>query len=933
MAWKKRIKFFIFLLIIGSGTLFYADLKNYFKEFIHSQLVSQIGTPVHFQGLSLSTPTLISINELSLPEKEINLKNVQVSYSLFDLFLGEFVLREIQFDHMQLGDLMESSGKVHVNWKDRTAKLVAKTAAPQAGMQADIEVEALLRNNNLLFFYNIKEPQKNLELEGFVEGPLLAWNQALKNETQTRSLHGQLYLKGKEGNQYIRSNFVLLPEKKIEFSHLLGHSPPYTVTGFLSLNPLLEFFPSKLELRHSDENLKMLVNISGQLFKPLIKIDAENGAAKGKADLVLDMIAKLGSLELDGSLEDDLKVTGKGDFFWDDNQINYRLNLKGEHQKFNVEKVQLEGMASREKVQLSTKKCRGTCMERKFSLIEPFTFLYHQNKASVTPVVFTIDSGSLIATGHISDQDISAELDIKNLPLFYESLEGALNLKIAINGPLKDPRGTISILLNKTAGTLENLRIPDISLSFMGSVQNGLLAGEGNVHGIDKNEIQFKTNLPIFRNTLDIDLYAKGDIAPIIHIFPLEKFNLSGETEIRLKIGNSYEAPLLNGTLTFNQGIYESMITGGTFQKLHGKAIITDNRLQFTELAGVDEKQGKLFMKGFVDLIPERKFPFHFKVLLEKINLLRLDFYRSNFNADLSFIGNSDKALLSGVVYANSPVLTLSDEFEEGPDTVEVTYINTLAGNKQPLYERLKEKNPWPIDLNVNLKIDNQMKIKGTNLSSIWDGAMRFTGTMKDPIVHGALTLRDGKFNFRNKEFVLSHGSINFAGDPKTQTNLYLIATLDLSDVLIEAILRGPLKNPIIAFRSNPSMSQQEILSWILFNRGLADKNVFPNKQKTHTLRELKAASSGSQDIMSKLQSTAGLDRLEIQRHGNDENAMSLQMGKYISKGVLVSLNKSINAEANKVVIEANLFRNIKVQAEVSDDQDDQLLLKWKRDY
>lgn len=53
-------------------------------------------------------------------------------------------------------------------------------------------------------------------------------------------------------------------------------------------------------------------------------------------------------------------------------------------------------------------------------------------------------------------------------------------------------------------------------------------------------------------------------------------------------------------------------------------------------------------------------------------------------------------------------------------------------------------------------------------------------------------------------------------------------------------------------------------------------------------------------------------------------------MGKYISKNVFVSVNKS---DVNRIAVEAALLPNIKLQAQVGDDSEGQILLKWKHDY
>jgi len=87
-------------------------------------------------------------------------------------------------------------------------------------------------------------------------------------------------------------------------------------------------------------------------------------------------------------------------------------------------------------------------------------------------------------------------------------------------------------------------------------------------------------------------------------------------------------------------------------------------------------------------------------------------------------------------------------------------------------------------------------------------------------------------------------------------------------------------------------------------------------------------------DMLTKIRTRLGIDRLDISKKSDMESDnVSVKVGKTISKGVVVTLNKGIMNEANRVGVEANLTRHIKLQAEVGDDSSTQLLLKWKKSY
>src|SRR5690606_30756378 len=141
-------------------------------------------------------------------------------------------------------------------------------------------------------------------------------------------------------------------------------------------------------------------------------------------------------------------------------------------------------------------------------------------------------------------------------------------------------------------------------------------------------------------------------------------------------------------------------------------------------------------------------------------------------------------------------------------------------------------------------------------------------------------------------------------------------------------IAKGPIKKPELSFRSNPPLPQREILSWILFNRGASEISPFQGSQLSESITNLSTNQEGP-DILSKIRSTLKIDRFEICRNPkNDNNEVNVHVGKYISDNVLISVIKS---DVNRLAIEATITERIKLQAQVGDDSQGQLLLKWKR--
>ena len=84
-------------------------------------------------------------------------------------------------------------------------------------------------------------------------------------------------------------------------------------------------------------------------------------------------------------------------------------------------------------------------------------------------------------------------------------------------------------------------------------------------------------------------------------------------------------------------------------------------------------------------------------------------------------------------------------------------------------------------------------------------------------------------------------------------------------------------------------------------------------------------------DILEIIRKSLGIDRLTLITSENDPGKISLQIGKYLMRGVLLTLSQG--AETRNVTVEVDLKQGITFQAEVNEDQQGKFSLKWHHHY
>ncbi|HXF28245.1 MAG TPA: translocation/assembly module TamB domain-containing protein, partial [Chlamydiales bacterium] len=160
-----------------------------------------------------------------------------------------------------------------------------------------------------------------------------------------------------------------------------------------------------------------------------------------------------------------------------------------------------------------------------------------------------------------------------------------------------------------------------------------------------------------------------------------------------------------------------------------------------------------------------------------------------------------------------------------------------------------------------------------------------------------------------------------------------LSAVHDFNTLKALLTLRGSLEKPRLTLGSTPDMPQTEILSWILFQKPFSEISPMEGITLADTILTLKGSATPF-SVFNSFKRHLGIDQIDISKTDTAADpAYAFHVGKYLSKNLFVRLSKDVANAANRVAIQANLNKNLSVQAEVGDDQQGQMSLVWKHDY
>lgn len=426
---------------------------------------------------------------------------------------------------------------------------------------------------------------------------------------------------------------------------------------------------------------------------------------------------------------------------------------------------------------------------------------------------------------------------------------------------------------------------------------------------------------------LDIQLTTQGDIDALLKNYHSHALFFSGVYQLETSIKGRFLTPLMENRLAIKDGSFENLSTGAFLEGIEGMLFINENDVSLETIHGKDRQKGQFSGKGAMELTND--YPYSLEFDLHNINLIKLDHVKGELSGKINIQGNSHQSNIEGHLMIDAMDIAL-DETKPTPKTLDIIYTNVTEPFKQ------KTKQPslkFPITLNLLINSNDTISITDKNFSSQWKSSLLIKGTQQEPLVYGFLEMTQGTYQISGKTIHIKEGKILFDGNPLKNSSLFIVGSIDTNTIIAEVVVSGPLANPSLSLRSTPPLPQQDILSHLIFGCGLADISPQQSKHLKTSIKELQSFSTGT-NVVDHIRQKFGIDRIEINRGSNqDLDDVSLQIGKYLMKGLYIAFNKGITSDSNRITLEASLKPYLKLQAEFSDTKEGQLNLKWRYDY
>ncbi|MBC3234387.1 translocation/assembly module TamB domain-containing protein [Pseudomonas lurida] len=497
--------------------------------------------------------------------------------------------------------------------------------------------------------------------------------------------------------------------------------------------------------------------------------------------------------------------------------------------------------------------------------------------------------------------------------------QSKLNADLQLDLPDSGPKGVVSV--DASGGTLRvkekdqwldfpydtlklettlNPKRIDTQLNFRGGKLGELLV-QAQINPLPKNK-------PITGNfsLAGLDLAVARPFVPMVE-------TLTGKLNGNGRISGGLLAPQVNGNVNLVGGEVSGPELPISLEGLNVQALIAGESVQLNG-AWRSGKAGHGSLKGQIDwgqaLVVDLSLQgSQLPVTVEPYAVLEVA-------PDLKISLKNDKLAVAGKVHIPRGDITVR---ELPPSTVKVSDDTVIVGSQTE-----EGKPPMAMAMDIDVVVgEDKLNFSGFGLTAKVQGQVHIGDNLD---TRGELWLNDGRYRAYGQRLDVRRARLLFAG-PLDQPYLDIEAIRKTDDVVAGIRLSGSAEQPTTQIFSEPAMSQEQALSYLVLGRPLSSTGEDNNMLAQAALG---LGLMGSAGVTSDLANKLGIQDFDLDTQGSGNNTAVVASGKITEK---LSLRYGVGVFEPASTIALRYLLSKKVYLEVASGVASSLDIFYKRDF
>lgn len=497
--------------------------------------------------------------------------------------------------------------------------------------------------------------------------------------------------------------------------------------------------------------------------------------------------------------------------------------------------------------------------------------------------------------------------------------QGRLNADLQLDLPASGPKGVVSV--DASGGTLrvkdkaQWLDFPYDTLKLETTLNPRRIDTQLNFHGGKLGELLLQAQInPLPKNKpitgqfslMGLDLAVARPFVPMVE-------KLSGKLNGNGRISGGLLAPQVNGSVNLVGGEVSGPELPISLEGLNVQALIAGESVQLNG-GWRSGKAGQGSLKGQIDWGQALAVDLHLQGAQLPVTVE--PYAELEVAPDLTISLKNDRLAIAGKVQIPRGDITVR---ELPPSTVKVSDDTVIIGSQTE-----EGKPPMAMAMDIDVVVgEEHLNFSGFGLTAKVQGQVHIGDNLD---TRGELWLNDGRYRAYGQKLDVRRARLLFAG-PLDQPYLDIEAIRKTDDVTAGIRLSGSAEQPTTQIFSEPAMSQEQALSYLVLGRPLSTTGEDNNMLAQAALGLGLMGSAGvTSDIANKL----GIRDFDLDTQGSGNNTAVVASGK-ITEKLSLRYGVGVFEPANTIALRYLLSK--KVYLEVASGVASSLDIFYKRDF
>ena len=397
--------------------------------------------------------------------------------------------------------------------------------------------------------------------------------------------------------------------------------------------------------------------------------------------------------------------------------------------------------------------------------------------------------------------------------------------------------------------------------------------------------------------------------------------SVQGVLNSRLRLGGSLQNPQVFGQLALRNA--KALTSAMPVELTDANLSMIFNGMSSTLEGLIQTAHGNLNLSGNADWRQLDNWRAHIAAKGDRIRVTVPPMVRLDVSPDLTFDATPAAFTLDGRVDVPWARIVVQDvpESAVGVSSDEVM----LDDHLQPIQPTTTG---MAINSNLIVHVGDDVRLSAFGLNARLNGDLK-VGQGKNGLgLNGQINIPSGRFHAYGQDLVVRKGQLQFSGPPdQPYVNLEAIRNPDATEDNVTAGIRvtGLADEPKVEVFSDPAMSQQAALSYLLRGQGLGSSD--DSNALTSALVGLGVAQSGQ--VMGKIGETFGVSNLALDTAGVGDS-QQVQVSGYVLPGLQVKYGVGLFDSLATLTLRYRLMPKLYLEAVSGVDQALDVLYKFE---